>query len=189
MISDQKEIHPVNTCLKERESCLWLMQKNLNVFFRGLFRLFSHFFHSFCNCCQFHNIYRNVMVAATLFSDALASLALMVVTGWLTDWLIETGDWQFCMFDSSRTNPLVFYLVSLVSLVSLVALVCLVWSPWSVWSPWCVCSPPRSTSSSSTPRRTSGLGSPSPPSTTPTWTTVWPRLRPTMSTMDLTIRE
>ena len=43
------------------------------------------------------------------FSDAPASLALMIVCDWLTDSLIETGDWQFCMFDSSRTTPLVFY--------------------------------------------------------------------------------
>ena len=45
------------------------------------------------------------------FSDAPTSLALMIVCHSLTDWLIETGDWQFCMFDSSRTTPLVIYLV------------------------------------------------------------------------------
>ena len=44
----------------------------------------------------------------------------------LTDSLIETGDWQFCVFDSSRTNLLVFYLS-----------VWSVWSPRSVWS-FCV---------------------------------------------------
>ena len=38
----------------------------------------------------------------------------------LTDSLIETGDWQICMFDSSRTNPLVFYRVGI-----------FVWSVWS----------------------------------------------------------
>ena len=31
----------------------------------------------------------------------------------MTDSLIETGDWQFCMFDSSRTTPLVFYPVGI----------------------------------------------------------------------------
>ena len=40
-----------------------------------------------------------------IFSDAPASLALIIVT----HSLIKTGDWQFCMFDSSRTTPLVFY--------------------------------------------------------------------------------
>ena len=49
----------------------------------------------------------------------------------LTDWLIETGDWRFCMFDSSRTTPLVFYRVGI-----------FVWSVWSVLSPrsvWSFC--------------------------------------------------
>ena len=42
---------------------------------------------------------------------------------YVTDSLIETGDWQFCIFDSSRTTtPLVFYPVGI-----------LVWSPRSVW--------------------------------------------------------
>ena len=41
------------------------------------------------------------------FSDALASLALMIVCDSLTDWLIETGDWQFCMSDSYFTIRLV----------------------------------------------------------------------------------
>ena len=47
----------------------------------------------------------------------------MIVTDSLTDCLIETGDWQFHMFDSSRTTPLVIYLVRI-----------FVWSVWSVWS-------------------------------------------------------
>ena len=65
-------------------------------------------------------------ILVQFFSDALASLALMVVTDWRADWLIETGDWQFCMFDSSRTTPLVFYPMGI-----------FVWSPRSVWS-FCV---------------------------------------------------
>ena len=52
----------------------------------------------------------SICFLSTRLSDALASLALMVVTGSLTHWLIETGDWQFRMFDSSRTTPLVFIL-------------------------------------------------------------------------------
>ena len=38
----------------------------------------------------------------------------------VNDGLIETGDWQFCMFDSSRTTHLVFYWVGI-----------FVWSVWS----------------------------------------------------------
>ena len=40
----------------------------------------------------------SICFLSTRLSDALASLALMVVTGSLTHWLIETGDWQFRMY-------------------------------------------------------------------------------------------
>ena len=42
-----------------------------------------------------------------------ASISCTDDRNWLTGWLIETGDWQFRMFDSSRTTPLVFYPVGI----------------------------------------------------------------------------
>ena len=54
---------------------------------------------------------------------------------YVTGWLIKAGDLQICMFDSSRTTPLVFYLVGL-----------FVWSVWSPWSAWWVRSPSHSPS-------------------------------------------
>ena len=49
----------------------------------------------------------------------------------VTHGLIETGYWQFCMFDSSCTTPHIFYPMgkifwSVWSMVSLVTVVCLV---------------------------------------------------------------
>ena len=48
-----------------------------------------------------------IIVLVSSFSDAPASLALMIVTDSLTDGLIETGDWQFLTFDSYFTICLV----------------------------------------------------------------------------------
>ena len=45
------------------------------------------------------------------FSDALASLVLMIVSHWLTG---STGDWQFLMFDNSPTTSIVFYAVGMI---------------------------------------------------------------------------
>ena len=57
-----------------------------------------------------------------------------------TDSLIETGDWQFCMFYISRTTPLAFYLVGIfvwsdntkqkVRLTKVTPF----WRVWLVWS-------------------------------------------------------
>ena len=44
--------------------------------------------------------------------------------------LIKTGDWQFLMFDSSHTTPLVFYPVEMVCLVTMVSTVSLVKLTW-----------------------------------------------------------
>ena len=52
--------------------------------------------------------------ASTCCTDGLDSL---------TDSLIETGDCQFLMFDSSPTTSLVFYPMGMICLVSLVTLV------------------------------------------------------------------
>ena len=74
-----------------------------------------------------------------IFSDALASLALMIICNWLTDrnWRLAISHvWQFLHHPSrilSGGN------ISLVSLVTPVSLFWLVWlfqfmkSPWSVW--------------------------------------------------------
>ena len=60
-------------------------------------------------------VYKQVIpIFKTLFSFfRCASISCTDHRISLTDSLIETGDWQFCMFDSSRTTPLVFYPVGI----------------------------------------------------------------------------
>ena len=113
-------------------------------------------------CCFFNLcFYALIIIIGPVAISRCASITCTDDRIWLTHWLIETGDWQFRMFHSSPTTPLVFYPVWMSYLVTPVNLA--TWLVWSVtighpgqsghsgwcsrpcpsdqWSPWSVLSP------------------------------------------------
>ena len=62
--------------------------------------------HFFPTPIESHIGFRGDYIYRFLWIFRCASISCTDDRMWLTDWLIETGDWQFRMFDSSRTPVL-----------------------------------------------------------------------------------
>ena len=89
---------------------------------RSVLSCYGRHFYSGPRPTYFKLIWAGWELIETSFSDAPASLALMIVTDWLTSSLLENRNWLFRMFDSSH-HPSRIISGGDVCLVTLVCLV------------------------------------------------------------------